>query len=131
MGPDMSMRVRVHIALPLARVPVADDMPYLSGENDEFSVRLQSIPGGAAALWDSQNPGYDGQYRGASQTYPAEVAQEILAAGHQLTVEAFYVAFIDGTDIPVPGQYHNLPEPPADSTYAAFMGGVGVERVHP
>ena len=69
-------------------------MTGLSGNPEEFSVELNTIPGGVSDLWDEQ-AGYPrpGKYWGASQAFSFEVCQAMQQSGEELGADVWYAAF--------------------------------------
>ncbi len=117
-------RVVCHTAVPDAKRALAATMEGLSGLPQEYSVELQSIPGGPSAAWDIAN-GYNGTWRGASQALAPEIAQPMLASGYALGTEGWFAAIWEGGTL----IQHNLPVAPADSSFEAFLAAAGLERV--
>ncbi len=117
-------RIVCHTAVPDAKRALAATMDGLSGLSQEYSVELQSIPGGASASWDTTN-GYNGKWWGASQALAPEIAQPMLASGYALETESWFAALWEGGTL----IQHNLPAAPADSSFEAFLVAAGLEKV--
>ena len=119
------IRILVHMAVPDAKRDLAATMAGLSGIPTEHSVQLQAIPGGPSALWDAAQ-GYNGTWWGASQAFAQEIAQAMLASGYSLQTESWFVARYEANGTLID---HNLPNPPANATFAAFLAAAGLEMV--
>lgn len=118
--------ILAHSCVPDARRTIAATQDGLSGNIDEYSVELDIIPGGPAADWNTFKGYGTAVWWGASQAYPPEVAQAMLASGEMLQTEGFFAAFYDSDGSLI---QHNLPAPPVDSSFDAFLAGCGLERV--
>lgn len=118
-------RVQVHMAVPEAKRALAATMSGLSGNLVEHSIRCTATPGGAAAAWDAEQ-GYEEDWYAATQAFAPGIAQAMLASGDNKKTESFFAAFYedDGTLID-----HNLPEPPADASFDAFLTAAGLVKV--
>lgn len=121
------IRVVCHTAVPDAKRALAATMEGLSGLPQEYSVELQSIPGGPSAAWDMAN-GYNGTWRGASQALAPEIAQPMLASGYALGTEGWFAAYWEGTNTLVPNGA-NLNPHPDTADFEAFLAAAGLERV--
>lgn len=117
-------RILVHMACPNAKRALAATMDGLSGLTEEHSVRLTAVPSGASDLWDTEH-GYNGIWWGASQPFAASVAQAMLASGFGLGTESWFVAYDETTGTLL---QHNLPAPPANVTFDAFIAAAGLSR---
>ena len=118
-------RILVHTAVPAARREDAANMAHLSGDPNEHSVQCSAIPGGPSALWDAEQ-GYNGTWWAASQALAPQIASDMLTSGYMLGTESWFVALYE-----TGGQLiqHNLPEPPADSSFDAFLTATGLQKV--
>lgn len=121
----MTGRVQVHMAVPEAKRALAATMSGLSGNPLEHSIRCTATPSGAAASWDATQ-GYDGTWWAASQAFDPVIAQEMMEDGYELETESVFAAFFedDGTLID-----HNLPDPPEDASFDAFLSAAGLAKV--
>jgi hypothetical protein len=119
------IRVLVHLAVPDATRAIAATMTGLSGLITEHSVELSAVAGGPSAVWDAQQ-GYAGIWWGASQHLETAIAQTMMTSGYMLGTESWFAARFetDGTLID-----HNLPTPPADASFAAFLTAAGLAMV--
>lgn len=111
-------RILVHMACPYARLAVANALAGLSGRVDEHSIRLQSLPGKPAAIWDGIKGYPEGRWQGASQALAPAFVQTMLADGVSKKPESYYVAWDEDTGAQVDT---NLPAWPADTTFDAFL----------
>ena len=118
-------RILVHMAVPDATRDLAATMTGLSGFPPEHSVKLVAIEGGPSAAWDAEQ-GYTGEWWGSSHRFADTIAQEMLISGYMLGTESWFAARFeaDGTLID-----HNLPQPPADASFAAFLAAAGLAMV--
>lgn len=119
------IRVLVHLAVPDAMRAIAATMTGLSGLITEHSVELSAVEGGPSAAWDLQK-GYAGVWWGASQYLETGIAQAMMTSGYMLGTESWFAARFeaDGTLID-----HNLPTPPADASWNAFLAAAGLAMV--
>lgn len=118
-------RILIHTAVPDAKRAVAATMSGLSGQPEEHSVECNAIPAGASALWDADH-GYGGKWWAASQALAPQIAQGMLTSGYILGTESWFVALYETGGMLI---QHNLPNPPADSSFGAFLAAAGLERV--
>jgi hypothetical protein len=120
-------RVLVHMAVPGAKRQLAATMAGLSGLPTEHSVECEAVPGGASAQWDTAQ-GYDGTWWAASQAFAPAIAQSMLQSGYMLGTESWFVARFEDNGTLID---HNLPVPPVDASFDAFLVAAGLARVEP
>lgn len=118
-------RVLVHMAVPDAMRAIAATMAGLSGLITEHSVELVALAGGPSAAWDASQ-GYGGTWWGASQPFAPQIAQEMLASGYMLGTESWFTAMWEEGGSLID---HNLPQPPVDASFKAFLAAAGLEFV--
>lgn len=118
-------RVLIHTAVPDAKRAIAANMAHLSGNPQEHVVECTAIPAGPSESWDMEH-GYNGKWWAASQSFAPQIAQDMLASGYALGTESWFVAVYEdgGTLI-----QHNLPSPPADNSFEAFLAAAGLSKV--
>lgn len=118
-------RILTHMAVPGAMRELAATMAGLSGLVTEHSIPLVTIEGGPSAAWDATK-GYDGSWWGASQALAPAIAQGMLESGYMLGTESWFAALWEegGTLL-----QHNLPAPPVDASFEAFLAAAGLEFV--
>ena len=121
-------RIIVHMACPFARLAVANSLAGLSGKSDEHKIRLQSIPGKPAAIWDGVKGYPQGRWQGASQALTPEFVQTMLGDGLSKKPESFYVSYWEDDLKPVEGGT-NCPAWPTDASFEAFLVLLGLEVV--
>lgn len=113
------------MAVPDAMRALAATMAGLSGLISEHSIELAAITGGPSEAWDTAQ-GYSGTWWGASQPFAPAIAQEMLISGYMLGTESWFAAaWEEGGNL----IDHNLPEPPADASFDAFLAAAGLEKV--
>lgn len=117
--------VHLHMALPETRRHVGASIHGLTGLPDEFSVKLNAIEGGPSDEW-SKSKQYTGVWYGSSQAWSVQTAQKMLDSGKSKRVEAWYAAWSIETGELVD---HNLPVPPTERSFDAFLASAGLERV--
>lgn len=127
MGHVMTGRVIVHMAVPGAKRALAATMAWLSGLVTEHSIPLITTPGGPSFLWDTEK-GYSGDWWGASQALAPGIAQAMLTSGYMLGTESWFAAFDEDSETLL---QHNLPNPPANASFEAFLAAAGLSRVEP
>lgn len=120
--------ILVQMAVPAAKRALAAQMAGLSGNVTEHSVELTTIDGGPAATWSASWGRAGEKWYGAEQAFAPQIASEMLTSGYILGTEGYFVAYVKDT-----GQRldHNLPAPPADSTFEAFTVAMGAGRTVP
>lgn len=120
-------RILVHMAVPDAKRELAATMSGLSGYTQEHSVECNTVPAGPSAQWDAAQT-YSGVWWAASQAFAPEIAQEMLQSGYMLGTESWFAAFDEDSGTLL---QHNMPSPPADASFEAFLAAAGLVRVEP
>jgi hypothetical protein len=119
------IRIILHTACPDTKRAIAAQMDGLSGLPQEHAIPLASVAGGPSAAWDAEQ-GYSGQWWGASQRMEVTIASDMLASGYMLGTESWFVArWEEGGSL----IDHNLPNPPENASFDAFLAAAGLERV--
>lgn len=117
-------RVQVHMAVTDELRALAGTMAGLSGNLVEHSVECSTTPGGPSALWDAEQ-GYSGIWWAASQAFAPEIAQAMLADGYSKETESWFVAYFEDNGTLI---NHNLPSPPIDASFDAFLTAAGLVK---
>jgi len=121
-------RLIVHMAVPAPRREIAATMTGLTGVPEEFSIELDTVPGGLSDQWDKQ-VGYPvpGKYWGASQALAQEICVAMQTSEAAPAADAWFCAVFEDTgDIfqtNVPGL--------TDPTFEGFLAACGLVRVEP
>lgn len=121
-------RLIVHMAVPAPRREIASTMTGLTGVPEEFSVELDTIPGGISDQWDKQ-VGYPvpGKYWGASQALAQEICVAMQTSEAAPAADAWFCAVVEDTgeifQTNVPGLH--------EGTFDAFLLACGLEKVLP
>lgn len=119
-------RLVVHMAVPGPRREIAATMTGLTGVPEEFSVPLETIPGGVSDLWDKQ-VGYPlpGKYWGASQALAQEICVAMQTSEAAPAADAWFCAVVEETNEIF---QTNVPEL-TDPTFEGFLEACGLVKV--
>lgn len=118
------MQILVHIVLPISKQSIGAGLRQLSGRLDEFSVKLDAIPGGRAFQWATAQGYPNMKFRGASQALSSAIATDILDDAESRGIDVFYVAYNANTLAPI---RKNIPQWPNEPTFESFLAKVGLE----
>lgn len=116
-------RVLIHLAVPDEKRALAGTMAELSGMPTEHSIKLIAIPGKASNLWNVAN-GQTSDWWGAAQFVEANAAQTMMASGYALQTQSWFAAYHETTLTLI---QHNLPQPPDNPSFAAFLQAAGLD----
>ena len=116
-------RVLIHLAVPDEKRALAGTMAELSGMPTEHSIKLIAMPGMESDAWNAAN-GQTSDWWGASQFVEASAAQTMMASGYALQTQSWFAAYHETTLTLI---QHNLPQPPADPSFAAFLQAAGLD----
>ena len=116
--------LRVHVWVREAKraefAAAIDDPP------EALSVEFANDGSGPAWQWDQFVSG-SGTWYGASTQWRSDIAQAVMAAA--AGTEAWYVAFLAGTDVVMGGNFDPIPVPSRD--FWACSGALGLVYVEP
>lgn len=98
-------------------------MTHLSGLVTEHSISLAAVPGSPSAQWNAAN-GQGPVWWGASQGLEDWVANDMMTSAVEMGTQSWFAAVWtqDGRLV-----QHNLPQPPANPTFAAFLEVAGLQ----
>ena len=116
-------RLQVHLAVPDSKRAIAATMTHLSGLVTEHSIRLTAIPGSPSAEWNAAN-GQGLVWWGASQGLEDWVASDMMTSAFEKGTQSWFAALWtqDGQLV-----QHNLPQPPDNPSFAAFLQAAGLD----
>ena len=112
----------MHLAVPDSKRAIAATMTHLSGLVTEHSIKLIAIPGMASDAWNAAN-GQTSDWWGASQGLEDWVANDMMESALEMGTESWFAALWtqDGQLV-----QHNLPQPPDNPSFAAFLQAAGL-----
>jgi hypothetical protein len=116
-------RVLIHLAVPDEKRALAGTMAELSGMPTEHSIKLIATPGMASDEWNAAN-GQTSDWWGASQFVEASAAQTMMASGYALQTQSWFAAYDEASRALI---QHNLPQPPVNPSFAAFLQAAGLD----
>lgn len=120
-------RVLVHMAIPVSRRSVAKSAAGLSGRDGEYSIKLNTLPGKPAQIWNDVKGYIPGEWYACSHSYEVGFAQTLLADSSDKKTEAFFVAYDADDKLNLVPLMTNLPvgQEPVDRSFDAFVAKLG------